>query len=376
VSGTYTRLGSRLWNWEPFTDLDPLARILWLALYTSTEAKRVLPGLFHGSINAMSDAAKLQPEDTRRALDMLLESKLVEYDQKNRVLRFTKLPDAGEYPSNPSIMKAWWKRFQDLPMCEVRDAHVPVLRWILERGAAEAEKNLTKRPTPAHEQQWSTTFGTVQVPAPRRRGLRRLLDDDTSTPDQPSLFGRGPDVILPTIPSSGSDSVTYENPGSERVPPPSGEGERVGVGSFFSSGSACPMAPEPPGDRDLEAPTRPHLALVPGPQPYGWVLDQLAAASNGRYQPAVRDGLHAALHATMRDLSAAQVGPEQIAVVARWRGLVTEISTIGGDPRSRLSVWVSGEGNVLAALKAATEHEHEAREASAHLAELKKQLGY
>jgi hypothetical protein len=78
----------------------------------------------------------------------------------------------------------------------------------------------------------------------------------------------------------------------------------------------------------------------------------------------------------MRALSAAQVGPEQIAVLGSWQGLAREISTIGGDPRSRLSVWVAGEGNVLAALKAATEHEREAREASAHLAELKKQLGY
>jgi hypothetical protein len=78
----------------------------------------------------------------------------------------------------------------------------------------------------------------------------------------------------------------------------------------------------------------------------------------------------------MREISGAHVGVEQIAVLASWPGLTREISSIGGDPRSRLSVWVAGEGNVLAALKTATEHERDAKEASAHLAELKNQLGY
>lgn len=118
------------------------------------------------------------------------------------------------------------------------------------------------------------------------------------------------------------------------------------------------------------------LSLVPSTTPYGWVLAALAEASGGRYQPDVRETAHDALCAIAREMTAAGVGPDEIAVVGRWSGLVREVSEIGGDPRSRLSVWVAGVGNILRALADARDHEREASEASAHLAELKKTLGY
>jgi hypothetical protein len=107
------------------------------------------------------------------------------------------------------------------------------------------------------------------------------------------------------------------------------------------------------------------------------MLVQLAEASGGRYHPAVREGLHAALCATIGALDAARVGSEDLAAVGRWIARAdVGIGTIPGDPRSRLSVWASGPGNVLAALERAHEHEREAAEASATLAELRKTLGY
>lgn len=180
----FTRLGAAIWDWEPWTDLDALSRILWLALYTSAEAKRHVPGLWQGGIPAMADAARLSPDDVVSALDRLLDRNMVEYDPKYRVLRLVELPDAGEYPSNGKVIRGWWTKFSTVPVCPVRDAHVQTIDWILATGSRLAGKAVSDD----HKNAWSETFAKVQIPAPRRRGIRRLADSDTSTQIQPSLF--------------------------------------------------------------------------------------------------------------------------------------------------------------------------------------------
>ena len=137
----FTRLGSSLWDWEPWTDLAPLPRVLWLALYTSAEAKRHVPGLWHGGIPSMADAARLPPDDVIDALDKLLQRELVEYDAKLRVLRLCELPDAGEYPSNGKVILGWWTKFRTVPQCPVHDSHVKLLR-----GSATKDPGHQARP--------------------------------------------------------------------------------------------------------------------------------------------------------------------------------------------------------------------------------------
>src|SRR3990172_7668059 len=206
----YTRVGASIWNWERFIALDDGPRNLWLALYTTAEAKRVVPGLWHGSIHSMAEAAHRSLDVTYKNIDALLDVDMVEFDQKNRVLRMTELPDAGEYPSSPTILSSWWSKFLLVPPCAMRDAHVTMIRWILDHGAAQMglKKGRIGRPTPAHEEIWSVTFGTIAIPASRRRGLRRLLDADTGNDVQPSLFGTR------SIPSQASSSHLVEPFGS------------------------------------------------------------------------------------------------------------------------------------------------------------------
>jgi hypothetical protein len=183
----FTRLGSAIWDWEPWTELGATARVMWLALYTSAEAKRHIPGLWQGGIPSMADAARMAADDVRMALDQLLERELVEYDPKFRVLRLCDLPDAGEYPTNGNVIRSWWTKFNTVPGCPVRDAHVRTIAWILDTGSKRL-RGQDQKVTANHQQAWSETFGTIVVPASRRRGLRRLADNDTGTPSQPSLF--------------------------------------------------------------------------------------------------------------------------------------------------------------------------------------------
>src|SRR5262249_45545464 len=152
----FTRLGSSIWDWERWTELEPWPRILWLALFTSGEAKRHVPGLWQGGIASMADAARMHADDVIGALHVLLSRDLVEYDSKYRVLRLCELPDCGEHPSNGKVILGWWTKFNTVPACPVRDAHIRTLWWICEEGARRSRKTLT----PNHEIAWRETFGT------------------------------------------------------------------------------------------------------------------------------------------------------------------------------------------------------------------------
>lgn len=289
----FTRLGSSLWDWEPWTDLPSAeARLLWLALYTSAEAKRHVPGLWQGGFAAMADAARMPVDVVITALDVLIDRGLVEYDRKTRVLRLCELPDAGEYPTNGKVILGWWTKFNTVPACPVRDAHVRTIAWILDTGSKLVRSRSSKEVTAHHQEAWSTTFGTVVVPTERRRGVRRLAESDTSTHVQPSLFqskaspetppqnsdaGSPQDQCRPVdnsaalhqlnknnSPETLSDTLSDRN----RIPDP---GSRI-PDLFSDSGSG-----KPGQGQQQDGAGRPALTLVP---PYS-ASDVLAELSKG-----------------------------------------------------------------------------------------------
>ena len=376
MSGGFTRVGALLWEWEPFMSLNNDGRILWLALFTSPTAKRQIPGLWHGSLQVMSDSSRMPLQDTWAALDTMLVRGIVEFDESHRVLRLCELPDAGEWPSGPFMLKTWWNRFQMIPACAVRDAHVTTLRWLLDRGALEAalnpdNKRHSGRPSPKHEECWQDTFAKVQIPVPRHRGKRRMDEMEPGVFAQPGLF----DANRGATPGSDLDPHLSKEIEDQGGCHPRGTGEGEGVGEGVSSlllGEESRSGASGGGDL-----VRPHLALVPPVHPYDDLLAGIAEATNGRYQPVARQGLHEALCRTKAALDANGVGGRDLAVVGQWIARATVgIGPIPGDPLTRLSVWVAAPGNVLAALKAAGDHEREEADALASLAELKKQLGY
>ena len=282
VTGGFTRIGSGLFAWEPWRLMDDSARMFWLTLYANPHVKKV-PGLCYGTIRNFADWSVQQPDVAIRCFDTLLERELIEYDNKNRVLRLTELPDAGEWPYNGSVLRSWWKAFRMLPECDVRDAYVPTLWWLIERGSLESDSNKTGQVSQQHQSIWAETFGRVAVPAPRRRGVRRLADSDTSTLLQPSLFG--PSGASPNTPVAScrhgapsrtdarsvdsssapvdkSDLNDFGVPGTMPAPHGEGEGAGEGAGSFSSSDSG------EGGSGGGHAAGKPTLTLVPPPGPF------------------------------------------------------------------------------------------------------------
>jgi hypothetical protein len=255
----------------PVRHLDPVALKLWMVIYT----KSIIPGLWTGDVQDLSSQSFLSAEDTLRGLDELRSRELIEFDRAHRVLRLTQLPDAGEWPAAPTILKSWWGHFnRKVQACPVRDSHVSVLRWLVDEGARQSSKNTSGRPSALHEQIWSETFASVGIPVPRRRGVQRFGESGLETVNQPSLFALlepRPSQVVETETDS-STGVDKSGPreintlsGSERVSRPSGEGEGAGEGVFLGRGGA-----EGEGiDK------RPMLTLVPPPAYAPFTLEQL-----------------------------------------------------------------------------------------------------
>lgn len=205
----FTRIGSSLWSWEPFRRLERShddrighgAKLLWIALYTTPEAKGCPPGLFSGSITSIAESAGIYVDAARAYLDRLIEDDLVEYDVEKRVLRMIALPDAGESPTNGNAIRGWWRRFNALPECAVRDAHVTTLRWIMEEWSRRNGKPIGKD----HAVAWSETFGKVASPTPRAR-VRKHVQTSLFTPSGASEKSY-PQGSLPDPAPSAGDPV-------------------------------------------------------------------------------------------------------------------------------------------------------------------------
>lgn len=210
-----TNIGIALWDWPPLMELDdPWAFRLWMALFTTPEAKRCPPALWHGGPATMAEAAKMGSLDVIAALRVLRDRHLVDYDERTRVARLMELPpDKPEGTRSGSVVLSWWTRFQALPACAVRDAHVPLLRWLSDQAS------------PTVRDAWARTFGTLPTPLPGPRGLgpRRQGGGEGPGEGGPQGGGEGGGEGPPSSQSSFFNSHGLAKSGGEGVRHPLGE---------------------------------------------------------------------------------------------------------------------------------------------------------
>lgn len=327
---TYVKVGGEVFNWPRLRACSNTAKLLWIGLYVSQ--RRVLPGLFVAGLPAIADVVKMTPDDTLVALDELIADRdLIEYDRDREVLRMTEFPDRCERPQNGRHIRSLWTRFRSVPACQVRDAHIRTLEWLLH--------DPSKPPTDDHVKAWNETFGTIRVPVHRHRGVRRLLDSDTSTSVQPGLFTKETETVSVTtksipypIPYTDTHRSTIYDPRS----------------SLSSSGQSTLHA-NASEEEQISLP-RPQLALVPLPQELPFSIADLLAAvaseSAGRFAAGpVDDRLADALVATLRACKQAEVTLDDARLVGRW------FANGGLGFRTDLGpVWLAKPGNLLDAI--------------------------
>lgn len=295
IGANMTTIAGDFLRWEPLRRVESFAsRWLWLGLYTS--GRRAMPGLWQGTELAFADAAKLTIQETVRALDDLLAADLVEYDQGYEVLRLTLFPDRSTRPHNGRHLRSLWTRFQTVADCDVRNSHVRTLQWLLNDPEQPA--------TSDHGTVWDQTFGTITIPSKRRRGVKRLLDHDTSTPIQPSLF-----------PTETAETVTH--PHQSDTVSHTHRDQRSEIRDQSS------LLPEESKGRANE--TLPIMVPVPRMDDLPFSVEQmltvLAHPSKGRFAALPFDGrLTEALCATIRTAHQNQVGLDDLRVVGEWMG--------------------------------------------------------
>lgn len=233
----YTSIGVNLFRWEPLVECSGTARWLWLSCYAGGDAKLGVPGLFNGDIYSMVSACRFPLNETWNALDNLIDHELVTFDPKNRLLRYLKLPDAHDRAHTFQAISGWFTRFCALAPCPQRDAHVPLLWWMVSQG--EVNEKMTSM--------WQRTFGTIVIPT-HLPVFGSPSSSDTGTRVQPSLFGQPSQPLL----LSSNDS-RHLNP----------SGLPCDHGTFPEQDQDLVLEdpdqrPEPAGDRDRG----PHLRLV------------------------------------------------------------------------------------------------------------------
>lgn len=371
----FTNLTADLWTWSPWLRLEHdiedvigrCSKLFWLALYTTHDAKRSPPGLFAGSITSMAEAARMPADACVRYLDRLLEHDLVEFDREYRVLRLTQLPGVGDaYGVNAKVLRSWWTSFNKIPACDIRDSHVTTLKWMIDEWRRQKGEPLTTE----QGKVWSETFGRVAIPPPRKRGVRRLVDNDTGTQAQPSLFS----TLSQAPPDSGSGLDSRVSNDDDAHSSRSDRNSKLTVPELLIN----PLDPDPEQDPDLVSSLgqssarsgsrvepriaasgsgahggadRPHLVLVPPASEVQPLLAQLAEGGNidPRFT-ALREGTETRLRATFADLTAAQVTPDELLAMGRWISSTCALGQIPGDPFSKLSAWAATPGLAMAVL--------------------------
>ena len=308
MDATYIKVGGEVLNWRPLRACTDRGRLFWISLYISQ--RRILPGLYVAGLPSIADMVKMTPDDTLLALDELIADRdLLEYDRDREVLRMTEFPDRCERPANGRHIRSWWTSFRKVPACPVRDAHVRALQWLIDDPAHP--------PSSDHVKGWEETFGTVRIPVHRHRGVRRLLDSDTSTEVQPGLFQKPADSY-PTIPNSIPYAIRYTDTHRSTI---------SDLRSDLSSGESnvcADVTGNAPQEEQIPLP-RPQLGLVPLPadMPFsiGDALTAIASESAGRFAPGpIDDRLVEALSATLRACGTAAVQLEDLRAVGRWIG--------------------------------------------------------
>ena len=154
ADATYCRASPLVWDDEVFVDLSDLGRTIWFALLLGPQVT-VLPGLQRGSVATIADTLRRPTDAVAAELALLDELGRVHLVDSKRVIWLPRGPK--HHPAeSPNHIKAWWRRWNEIPDCGPKWAHVARLK---EHAGLANEK---------HANAWACTFENVEGEAADR----------------------------------------------------------------------------------------------------------------------------------------------------------------------------------------------------------------
>lgn len=129
--GSFTRLGCDFVTWSPLREVSAKALRLWLSLYTTRGAKTYPPGLFFGGVLTMADASGMAIPDTESCLRELEAAGLVTHDPEHKLTAMLQLPDRGEAPANPNVLRSFYRRWIYAPASAVKRGYLKLIQWLV-----------------------------------------------------------------------------------------------------------------------------------------------------------------------------------------------------------------------------------------------------
>jgi len=217
----YTRLGAYLFDWEPFSQASDRAKLFLLSCYIGPVAKQWLPGILYATVASLGESARMGSIDAHAAISELIEQGTLQHDIRKRVMRFTALPDKGERPANPKVLRMFWYRWKDLPESPLKYHHISLIKWLAEPNRTEKLQDM-----------WNVTFATVAMPD-------TVSVDNSGQVPQPSLFTAEEDTVKDTVSDTVSDTIRVRVRYTEPVP------ETRGVPGGGANGKPAHMAENP-----------------------------------------------------------------------------------------------------------------------------------
>lgn len=155
---SYGTLDPAMWDDEDFWSLpDANSKLVWIYLIAGPESQNSVPGLIHASVSGIAEGLRMSSVDCDSAFRTLTDRSLVEMSRPHRLIRIPRAP-MHRRPHNPNVLKGYFRKWLDLPKCELKYNHIVSL--------FEATSEAAKSPRGENMlATWDETFGSEKDPS-------------------------------------------------------------------------------------------------------------------------------------------------------------------------------------------------------------------
>lgn len=113
----YRKVSSCLWNDAKFLSLPDDSKLVWLFLLTHPHMTSI--GAMRASVSGLASELRWTLKRFRNAFDMVLETRMAEYDDTCFCLVLPNFPKHNP-PANPNVVVSWNTQMELVPECELK----------------------------------------------------------------------------------------------------------------------------------------------------------------------------------------------------------------------------------------------------------------